>query len=441
MAAKKATSLDNSLFGMAKAPQPLPERLRPKTLAEVLGQDHLVGEGGVLSRMVANKKLQSIILWGPPGCGKTTIARLLAAEAGYEMEQVSAVASGVNDLKAHFEQARERAIMGKRPALFVDEIHRFNRAQQDVLLPVLEDGTVTLIGATTENPSFALNAALLSRARVLVLNRLDAAALENMLQHAESTLARKLPLTDDARRSLIAMADGDGRFMLTMVEALLEEPEGTAIDDSELVRIVQRRPAVYDKTEEQHYNLISALHKSLRGSDVDAALYWFARMLEGGEDVRYIMRRMVRFAAEDIGMADPQALVQAQTAAVAYERLGSPEGELCAAQCIIYLATAPKSNAQYNAYKAARAAARMHGSLMPPAHILNAPTKLMKELGYGKDYAYDHDAADGFSGQNYFPEDMPREQFYQPVERGFERDILKRLDYWAALRRKKQGDA
>lgn len=441
MAAKKATSLENSLFSAAKADVPLPERLRPKQLAEVLGQSQLIGEGGVLSRMVAAKKLQSMILWGPPGCGKTTIARLLADEAGYEMQQVSAVASGVNDLKAHFEQARERALMGKRPVLFVDEIHRFNRAQQDVLLPVLEDGTVTLIGATTENPSFALNAALLSRARVMVLNRLDGDALAEMLQHAEAAIGKTLPLTEDARRSLLAMADGDGRFLLTMVEALVDAPADMPIDDAALVRIVQRRPAIYDKTEEQHYNLISALHKSLRGSDVDAALYWFARMLEGGEDVRYIMRRMVRFAAEDIGMADPQALVQAQTAAVAYERLGSPEGELCAAQCIIYLATAPKSNAQYAAYKMARAAAREHGSLTPPAHILNAPTTLMKELGYGKNYAYDHDVEDGFSGQNYFPDGMQREQFYQPVERGFERDIKKRLDYWANLRSKKQGGA
>jgi putative ATPase len=414
---------------------PLAEQLRPHTLAEVIGQEHLTAASGVLGKMLAARSLQSIILWGPPGCGKTTIARLIAQEAGYDFEQVSAVASGVTDLKKHFEVAREKQLMGKRPALFVDEIHRFNRAQQDVLLPVVEDGTITLIGATTENPSFELNAALLSRCRVLVLKRLNAEALEQMLQRAEAHYGHALPLTAEAREALIAMADGDGRYLLSMVETLSYET--TMLDVAALTVVLQRRPAVYDKAQESHYNLISALHKSLRGSDADAALYWFARMLEGGEDPLYIARRLVRFAVEDIGMADPQALTQATDATAAYERLGSPEGELAIAQCVIYLATAPKSNAQYVAYKAARAAVRAHGSLMPPAHILNAPTAMMKELGYGHNYAYDHDNADGFSGQNYFPDAMPRESYYQPVERGFERDIKKRLEYWAKLREKR----
>lgn len=450
MATRKKIAVQDSLFQTASTPSvPLAEALRPTSLAEVIGQEHLTGEGGVLRRMVESRKLQSIILWGPPGCGKTTIARLLAEAAGYTMEQVSAVASGVADLKKHFEVARERAQMGQRTVLFIDEVHRFNRAQQDVLLPVVEDGTVTLIGATTENPSFELNSALLSRARVLVLNRLSPEALGLMIARAEALVGKPLPVTPEAREALFAMADGDGRYLLTMVEFVWESMspppmgEGMVAQAAELLtpealgNLLQQRPPMYDKAQESHYNLISALHKSMRGSDVDAALYWFARMLEGGEDPRYINRRLIRFAVEDIGMADPQAHVQALAAADTYERLGSPEGELAIAQSVIYLATAPKSNAQYAAFKAAKKAASMHGSLMPPKHILNAPTAMMKDLGYGAGYAYDHDAEDGFSGQNYFPEDMTRERFYQPVERGFERDIAKRLEYWAKLRAKR----
>lgn len=438
MIARKKNTVQDSLFA-TPTQAPLAERLRPKTLDEVIGQEHLTGEGGVLARMVQSQKLQSVILWGPPGCGKTTIARLLADAAGYVLEQVSAVASGVADLKAHFEEARARAAMGQRTALFVDEIHRFNRAQQDVLLPVVEDGTVTLIGATTENPSFELNSAVLSRARVLVLNRLSPAALEQMIARAEALQGTPLPVTPEAHEALFAMADGDGRYLLTMLEFIWDAVPRESLTPEALGQLLQQRPPVYDKAQESHYNLISALHKSLRGSDVDAALYWFARMLAGGEDPRYINRRLVRFAVEDIGMADPQAHLQAIAATETYERLGSPEGELAIAQSVIYLATAPKSNAQYIAFKAAQKAAAQHGSLMPPKHILNAPTKMMKELGYGANYAYDHDAEDGFSGQNYFPDDIPRQQFYQPVERGFERDIAKRLDYWAKLRAKRGG--
>jgi putative ATPase len=438
MIARKKNTVQDSLFA-TPTQAPLAERLRPKTLDEVIGQEHLTGEGGVLARMVQSQKLQSVILWGPPGCGKTTIARLLADAAGYVLEQVSAVASGVADLKAHFEEARARAAMGQRTALFVDEIHRFNRAQQDVLLPVVEDGTVTLIGATTENPSFELNSAVLSRARVLVLNRLSPAALEQMIARAEALQGTPLPVTPEAHEALFAMADGDGRYLLTMLEFIWDAVPRESLTPEALGQLLQQRPPVYDKAQESHYNLISALHKSLRGSDVDAALYWFARMLAGGEDPRYINRRLVRFAVEDIGMADPQAHLQAIAAAETYERLGSPEGELAIAQSVIYLATAPKSNAQYIAFKATQKAAAQHGSLMPPKHILNAPTKMMKELGYGANYAYDHDAEDGFSGQNYFPDDIPRQQFYQPVERGFERDIAKRLDYWAKLRAKRGG--
>lgn len=446
MSMRKKSPSQDSLFQEARN-VPLAEALRPQSLAEVIGQEHLTGPEGVLSRMVAAKHLQSIILWGPPGCGKTTIARLLAEEAGYHLAQVSAVASGVSDLKNHFEQARGLQQTGQRPVLFVDEVHRFNRAQQDVLLPVMEDGTIVLIGATTENPSFELNAAVLSRARVLVLNRLSPDALETMLQRAEEYLGKPVPLDAEARQALIAMADGDGRYLLGMVEAITDSVLVDAgaseaanaralIDPAALGRILQQRPPVYDKAQESHYNLISALHKSLRGSDVDAALYWFARMLDGGEDPLYIARRLIRFASEDIGMADPNALLQAIAARQAYEMLGSPEGELMIAQSVIYLATAPKSNAQYKAFGASKRSAKAHGSLMPPKHILNAPTKLMSELGYGKNYAYDHDTEDGFSGQNYFPDEMPRERYYNPPERGFEREIIKRLDYWQSLRNK-----
>jgi putative ATPase len=418
---------------------PLAERLRPQRLSDVIGQEHVTGEQGMLTRMIAAGSLQSLILWGPAGCGKTTIARLLADAAGYRMQSVSAVASGVVELKKQFEEAREHAVMGQRTLLFVDEIHRFNRAQQDVLLPVVEDGTITLVGATTENPSFELNGALLSRARVVVLKRLDESALEQLIVRVEAQEGRSFSLTSEACAALIAMADGDGRYLLNMIEMLqyVSVTDGTQIDAVQLAQLVQQRAPVYDKAQESHYNLISALHKSLRGSDVDAALYWCARMLEGGEDPLYIARRLIRFAVEDIGMSDPQALVQAIHGTEAYERLGSPEGELALAQVVIYLATAPKSNAQYVAYKAARMSAKREGSHTPPAHILNAPTALMKDLGYGAGYAYDHDTPEGFSGQNYFPDAMAREQYYHPKERGFEREIIKRLEYWARLRERK----
>ncbi len=439
------------LFGPATAPEPtggahaaarpLADRLRPRALDEVVGQDHLVGPEGTLTRMLARGSLASLVLWGPPGVGKTTIARLLAARAGLHFVQISAVFSGVADLKRVFEEAARRRRTGDGTLLFVDEIHRFNRAQQDGFLPVVEDGTITLIGATTENPSFELNGALLSRCQVLVLRRLDDAALELLLARAEQELDRTLPLTAEARAALRAMADGDGRYILNMAEQIAALPPDTpALDSAALSSLLAKRAALYDKDREEHYNLISALHKSLRGSDPDAALYWFARMLAGGEDPRYIARRLTRFAAEDIGMADPNALPQALAGWETYERLGSPEGELALAQVVVYLGTAPKSNALYTAYGAARASAKATGSLMPPAHILNAPTKLMKELGYGAGYAYDHQAEDAFSGQNYFPDDMPRQQFYQPRGRGFEREIAKRLEYWARLRDERNAD-
>ena len=418
--------------------RPLADRLRPRALDEVVGQDHLLGPDGTLTRMLERGSLASLILWGPPGVGKTTIARLLAARAGLHFVQLSAVFSGVADLKKTFEEAARRRRLGEGTLLFVDEIHRFNRAQQDGFLPVVEEGTVTLIGATTENPSFALNGALLSRCQVLVLRRLDDPALGLLLSRAETELHRPMPLTPEARTALRAMADGDGRYLLNMAEQIAALPENTPpMDPGELSTLLARRAALYDKDREEHYNLISALHKSLRGSDPDAALYWFARMLNGGEDPRYIARRLVRFAAEDIGIADPNALTQALAGWETYERLGSPEGELAIAQVVVYLGTAPKSNAVYTAYGAARAAAKSTGSLMPPAHILNAPTKLMKKLGYGAGYEYDHGTEDAFSGQNYFPDGMNREQFYRPKDRGFEREIGKRLEYWDRLRRER----
>ena len=434
------TSLFDAADLTAGAPHPLADRLRPRTIEEVLGQDHLLGTEAPLGRMLRAKRLASLILWGPPGSGKTTIARLLAERVDLEFVQLSAVFSGVADVRKAIEGARVRRRDGRGTLLFVDEIHRFNRGQQDGFLPVVEDGTIVLVGATTENPSFELNPALLSRCQVLVLRRLDDAALATLLERAEATEKRALPLAPEARAALIAMADGDGRYILNLAEELFIHDATQKLDVAGLAAAVQRRAPLYDKAQESHYNLISALHKSLRGSDVDAALYWLARMLVGGEAPLYIVRRLVRFAVEDIGLADPQAVVQALSAKDVYDFLGSPEGELAIAQAVIYLATAPKSNAAYRAFSGAMGAARESGSLMPPKHILNAPTRLMKDLGYGKDYAYDHDAADGFSGQNYFPDDMARQRFYEPVERGFEREIAKRLSYWQKLRERRHED-
>jgi len=415
--------------------RPLADILRPKTLDEVTGQDHLVGEAGTLKRIIEAGKLTSLVFWGPPGCGKTTIARILADHTDYHYEQISAIFSGVADLKRVFEGAKIRRQNGQGTVLFVDEIHRFNKSQQDAFLPVMEDGTIILIGATTENPSFELNAALLSRCQVLVLKRLDDDALEKLLIRAEEEIGHALPFDNEARETIKAMADGDGRYLLTMVEQVAGVKE--VLTREALMEVLQKRSPLYDKSDDGHYNLISALHKSVRGSDVDAALYWFARMLAGGEDPKYLARRLTRMAVEDIGMADPNALTQCNAAWETFERLGSPEGELALAQALIYLATAPKSNAGYMAYKKAVSSAKKTGSLMPPAHILNAPTNMMKDLGYGEGYQYDPDTKDGFSGQNYFPDDMDRAEFYTPVERGFERDIKKRLDYWAKLRAQK----
>ncbi|MCB2087223.1 MAG: replication-associated recombination protein A [Sphingomonadaceae bacterium] len=417
---------------------PLADRLRPRGLEEVIGQEHLTGPEGAIGRMVAAGRLSSMILWGPPGTGKTSTARLLADAVGMRFVSVSAVFSGVADLKKAFAEADKMASAGQKTLLFVDEIHRFNRAQQDGFLPFVERGTVTLVGATTENPSFALNAALLSRAQVLILHRLDAEALGKLLDRAEQ-LAGPLPLTADAREALVASADGDGRFLLNQAETLYNAQIPEPLDPAGLGKFLQRRVAVYDKDRDGHYNLISALHKSLRGSDPQAALYYMARMLTAGEEPLYVLRRLVRFASEDIGLADPQALVQCLAAKDAYEFLGSPEGELAVVQACLYCATAPKSNAAYAAQKAAWKSARETGSLMPPQNILNAPTKLMKDIGYGSGYSYDHDAEGGFSGDNYWPEDMPPQEFYSPVERGFEREVLKRMQWWEKRRKELQG--
>jgi putative ATPase len=418
------------------APRPLADRLRPKRLGEVVGQDHLLGADGTLTRMLASGRLQSMILWGPPGSGKTTVARLLAAETMLAFEQLSAIFSGVQDLRKAFERARSRRETGQGTLLFIDEIHRFNRSQQDSFLPIMEDGTITLVGATTENPSFELNGALLSRSQVLVFHRLDDTALEALLRRAEADEGRPLPLDGEARETMKAMADGDGRTVLNMAEELLGSiaPGSSGLDRQALSKLLQRRAPLYDKSRDGHYNLISALHKAVRGSDPDASLYWLARMLDAGEDRLYIARRLVRMAIEDIGLAEPQAVLQALAAKDVVDFLGSPEGELALAQAVIYLATAPKSNAAYLAFGAAMQAAKAHGSLAPPKHILNAPTRLLQQEGYGAGYEYDHDAPEAFSGQNYFPDGLPRQCFYDPGGRGFEAELRRRLQHWQKRR-------
>ncbi len=434
----------SDLFGAqpdkAAALKPLAERLRPKTIDDVIGQDQILSPDAPLGAMLASGRLSSVIFWGPPGVGKTTLARLLADHTQLHFEQISAIFSGVADLKKVFEAAKMRASNGRGTLLFVDEIHRFNKAQQDGFLPHMEDGTILLVGATTENPSFELNAALLSRAQVMVLTRLSDDDLQNLLRRAEAELGATLNLNKEGRTTLIAMADGDGRALLNLIEQVAAWDVKSPLGTQELMTRLTRRASIYDKSGEAHYNLISALHKSVRGSDPDAALYWFSRMLEGGEDPRYLARRILRMAVEDIGLADPQAQNHCLTAWQTYERLGSPEGELALAGAVVYLALAPKSNASYVAYKAARQAANKTGSLPPPKHILNAPTEMMKDQGYGQGYDYDHDAEDGFSGQDYFPDNVTRESYYHPVERGFERDLLKRIQYFNTLRIKRKGE-
>jgi putative ATPase len=418
--------------------RPLADRMRPTSFKNVLGQEHLLADGTLFSQAIRAQKFPSVIFWGPPGCGKTTMARLIAQHCKAIFIQLSAASHATSDLRKVFEQAQKDKLAGRQTLVLVDEIHRFNRTQQDLFLPHIEDGSITLIGATTENPSFELNAALLSRCKVLVLNRLDHRALESLLRAAEDFTSKKLPLDAEAQSMLCALADGDGRYLLNLCEELLRLDTAKVLDPKSLLTLVQKRMPVYDKDRDGHYNLISALHKSLRGSDVNAALYWLARMLDGGDEPLYILRRLVRFASEDVGMADPQALPLVVAAKETYDFIGSPEGELAIAQAVIYLATAPKSNAVYTAFKASMRDAKKSGSLMPPKHILNAPTQLMKTEGYGKGYAYDHDQQDGFSGQNYFPEEMERQEYYHPVERGFEREITKRLAYWQRLREKKK---